>query len=223
MLSVVFIAVFGVIAPISVSFAQPTPAIELTSDQRVSIDGHAISLQTLVKDLCWEADVTLLAYDAVDRPARVLLDSVPLEVAFRRLLHRESFFLEFSANEETGAKRVRKLRVIGEHEDALANDAPLDPGTVRRPYRLPLGLIRAAFTGDDAKSRRKAFEEITARIMRDPDERARFLATPTSVLAQPLTHYPASRDMLRMAAKEQKDPELRDKLHAIIAVLDTKS
>ena len=202
---------------------QPTPQIVVTGNHGVSIEGHAISLETLVKDLCWEADIALLAYDAVDRPARVLLDNVPMETALRRLLRRESFFVEFTANAETGEKRIRKLRVIGEHEDAIAKGTPLNPDLVSRPYRLPLGLIREAFGGDDPKARRKAFEEITAKILADPVEKERFLATSTSVLAQPLTHYPASLGMLRLAAKHQKDPQLREKLASIIAELERRS
>ena len=217
---VALLLVFVTIVPVS---AQPTPDVVLTGEHRVSIEGHAISLQTLVQDLCWEASIALLAYDAVDRPARVLLDNVPLEVALRRLLHRESFFVEFTTNTETGEKRIRKLRVMGEHENAIANDTPLNPDLVSRPYRLPLGLIRAAFGGDDSRVRSKAFEEITARILADPVEKERFLATPTSVLARPLTHYAESLNMLRLAVGKQKDPQLREKLSAIIAELEGRS
>ena len=199
------------VAPAMVNAGQPALMLEVTLDQSVTAKGRAMSLRTVVEELCWRGGVQLLGYDAADRPFAANIEELPFRAALERLLNRESHIIWQDAGSSATPGRVAWMKVLGDYETAKFNREQTRDQDVA--WQLPPMLLRAVFSATDAESRASAVGTLSRRILESAEDRAGFLGTQAELMSQALARFPGAADTLAfMAEQAGADEEIRLKL-----------
>ncbi len=208
-------------ALLAASRASAQQQIEVKADQTTTVSGSFPSLQSLVEDLCWRAGVTLLSYDAPDRPIAGRYQNVPLHEVLRRLLRMESFSVGLEGSGEARQPHVTWLRVIGEYEQASANRTKPQVSAVEGAgeFRVPPALMLTAFNTPAGPEQEAALRQLAGRVAGDPEELRKFLAVEPAVIAAEVGRYPQGVALITRLRDEQSDPAVRAHLDAVLALL----
>lgn len=214
-----FLAVFAV-ATLTARVATAEFAIAVNDDQHVTILGEHPSLEALMEDLSWRAGFELRSFGLDDRAVTARIEGVPLDDALRRLVGRDLYTVGLSVG-PGGKQRVTWVEIPGPREPMGARRGiakPRAPGEA--PFQVPPKLFLAAFESADATERAEAFAKIEERVLADPAERARFLATDTERFVEAVAKYPDAAETFRQLAGGQQDAALRAKLDEVVAAIE---
>jgi hypothetical protein len=221
-------------SPLSASGASSGLVIEIDESQRVSVQGQAPSLATLVAEVCARAGVTLRGYEARDRPISVAYESIPLRDALQRMLRDETYMIGVRAGD--GGKRINVawVHVTG----STSAGAPASPAAATSPlaatppapppaevppsmtgFGLPAGVVSTALTSQNDAERRDAVRTLAEHVDTNPGLMDQFLAREIAGTIDELAAYPFSREALQTIAIRQKDPVKRAKIDAIVKAI----
>jgi hypothetical protein len=193
----------------------------VTADQRVTITGSHCSLESLLEDLSWRAGFELRSFGIDDRAIAVRIDNMPLGEALRRLVGRDHYTAGVAVS-GAGA-RVTWVEVPGPRERAgTRRHRPNSRSPGEPQFQVPPKLFLAAFESVDPAERAAAASMIERRVIGDPAERARFLATDVDSFVDALAKYPQAAATLRAHAERQPDIELRRKLGQIVLAIEQR-
>jgi len=194
--------------------------IEVTSDQHVTVSGRAISLKSVLEDVCFRAGAELLYFDAVDRAFGGEYHDLPLETLIARLLHDDSYLVQSIRDSRSGAIRVSTLRVLG---DPAVGSARRAKGGLRSTWQVPPVLLDTAFgaSAEQGDQRENALAMIESRIGGDPVQLQGFLSTDSRQIADAIRRYKGVETPLRALQKRSSDPHVVSKIEEIIAALAT--
>ena len=201
-----------------------TPAshadVAVTTDQRVTIDGEYPSLEQLIEDLSWRAGFELRSFGLEDRMVDQRMTDVPLDDALRRLVGRDLYTVGLSVGAD-GVSRVTWVEIPGPREPMGARKGVAKPRAPdEAPFQVPPKLFLAAFESTDPAVRAEAWTAISRRVLDDPVERERFIATDVAMFVDAMKKYPDAVTILRGMASAQSDSMLRSKLEQVIAALE---
>lgn len=194
--------------------------VSVTDDQRVTLLGEHASLEGLMEDLSWRAGFELRSFGLDDRSVTARIEDVPLDDALHRLVGRDLYTVGLSVGED-GKARVMWVEIPGPREPMGARRGIAKPrGPGEAPFQVPPKLFLAAFESGDPSERTEAFASIQERVLADPAERARFLATDVAMFVEAVAKYPDAAETFRQLAGGQQDPALRAKLDSVIAAIE---
>ncbi len=194
----------------------------VAGDQRVTIVGDYASLEQLVEELSWEAGFELRSFGLADRAVSVSMTDVTLGDALRRLVGRDVYTVGLTVG-ESGAARVTWVEIPGPREPMGARKGgpkPRAPGEAL--FQVPPKLFLEAFENTDPSARSEALATISKRVLEDPVERERFLATDVAMFVGALEKYPDAPETLRTLARPDMDAALDAKLEEVIAALERR-
>ncbi len=200
--------------------------IEVGADQTATLIGNADSLKTAVEELCKRGRVSLLAYDAEDRPFRARYDQIPLDRLLERLFSAESYMVGMHADDD-GDTRIAWLRVSGRAGEKSASpprvaakeslaqptDSALDGGSVS-PGGLVV-LIPAGLDDADPHTRSQAVGQLVERLESDDGSYQAFLEADPADIANRLAGNPHGREVMTATQRSLSDTALRRQLSMI--------
>jgi hypothetical protein len=195
--------------------------IEVDSAQKVTIVGSSESLRSTIVDLCAQANVRLLAYEAEDRAFSASYQQLPLSEALARLLRSEIFLVGLRPRDDGGGDLVTWLRVSGAKGGvggpifAAAAPSPASPAAA-----IDLGvasnLIETVLTSDDTIARNNARRTILENLRSNPAPLQRFLETEAMVLVEQLMGFPHAMEFLNSLQSVGRDVKQRSQIQTIL-------
>jgi len=197
--------------------------VSVTPDQRVTIAGEHPSLEALMEDLSWRAGFELRSFGIEDRAVVTAMQDVALDDALRRLVGRDLYTVGLTVGAD-GKARVSWVEIPGPREAMGARRGIAKPrASDEAPFQVPPKLFLSAFESTDPAERAEAFATIERRVLSDPAERGRFLATDDEKFVDALKKYPEAAAILRRLAAGQEDAEIRSKLGRVVAAIEARS
>lgn len=205
--------------------AQLSEAVEVDSDQRVTMKVRQVSRTALVGELCRKGNVQIASYGAADTEVAADFDRLPLARVLQRLLRSESYLLGLRAGPD-GIARVAWVRVEGSEKDSFiglteATDLETELASVGAAdtFSVDATLLAAAFTATSTDERSKALAAIIEPLKTDLERMEAFLAVPDEAVVVALARYERAAALLDELAPISSDPRVSAKLAAVASRL----
>jgi len=200
------------------------PLIAYTSADLVTVAGSWESLQSVVEELCSQADIRLIEYRAPDRPVRVQYYDMPLSTVLERLLREENYMVGFGSS--AAASHTSWLRIIGARDgrtidSAASGAAPAAASTAAAglPAALMSEFPTDALSMSDERTRNEMVTAFASILDDDRTVRGRFLSTPDAQLSDALKSGEFGRQVAVRLRAIVRDAAVRGKVSRIMARL----
>lgn len=218
-----------VCAPL-VHAAQASLSIEVDAEQNVSVSGRSESLRAAIIEICKRANVSLLAYDADDRPFAAQYRQVPLSEALARLLRSEIYLAGLRPAGAASASQVTWLRVTGSRVGSsgptfadLSGPNGASGSFVPAVAAIDLGvapkIIETALKSTDAGARNNARRAVVEALRADRASLLRYLERDSEEIVDQLVNFPHSAELLQSIEELAVDSTERTLLRGITHAL----